>query len=113
MLDRLRVAFNVTPAGLFDPDAALAQIGLARRDSDTGNFLDSRPSHTLSSESPVSADEGGSALLHHPNRELLAALLAYWDELSPEARLELVGHGLRLRSASAAAAATPVGFRRA
>ncbi len=47
----------------------------------------------------------------HPDSELLAALLAYWNEITPEARLELVGHGMRLRKATATASA-PVGFRK-
>lgn len=34
----------------------------------------------------------------HQDPELLSALLAYWDAISPESRLELVGYGRRLRS---------------
>lgn len=114
--DALSQFFGVEPYVLLRPSEALGQS------TDRGRIPDTKPERrrsvvdnpgdiVVTSSSPVSA-EGGSALLHHPNRELLAALLAYWDELSPEARLELVGHGLRLRSSSTSAAST-VGFKRA
>lgn len=112
-IEKIRAAFGLRPADLFDEDAALAQIGL-RRNTDAnpgaGQKLDSGPHTVLQSASPNSA-EGGSALLRQPDSELLAALLVYWNEMSPEARLELVGHGHRLRKAAAAAALT-VGFKR-
>jgi transcriptional regulator with XRE-family HTH domain len=113
VLEQLRVAFQVTPARLFDPDAALAQIGLQRRDSDTTsvrrhNSLAPTPGDPVSSASPSSTGEGGPAV-RHEDSELLEALHAYWDQLTPEARLELVGHGMRLRKASAGTQPT---FRR-
>ncbi len=111
VLERLREALGVTPAELFDPDAALSRIGLARRPADMvgGQTLDSAHTAQVGSASPGSS-EGGSSLLKHPDSELLAALLAYWDDCSPEARLELVGHGMRLRKAAPPAAT--VGFMR-
>jgi transcriptional regulator with XRE-family HTH domain len=110
VLERIRQAFRVKPSELFDPDAALAQIGLQRRDSVRHTDVAHTPGDPVDSPSPNSV-EGGSALLRHPDRELLAALLAYWDDMTPEARLELVGHGHRLRKLAAATALT-VGFKR-
>lgn len=123
-LEKLRVAFGVNAWELFTPPEAFIDLGIAlnrtrevaeRRESDTKperrrSSVDNTLDVVVTSSSPISA-EGGSALLRHPDSELLAALLAYWDDMSPEARLELVGHGHRLRSASTAA--TPVGFKRA
>jgi hypothetical protein len=104
--DALAAFFSVQPYVLLKPDEVLAG-----RNSDARHTaVAHQPDSAVGSPSPASV-EGGSALLRHPDSELLAALLAYWDDMSPEARLELVGHGHRLRSASTAA--TPVGFKRA
>lgn len=108
MLERIRQVLGVTPAELFDPDSALAQLGLARRP--TSNGL--RPKgHVLEHDgnvqfaSPASATDGGVDM--HQDPELLSALLAYWDALALEGRLELVGHGRRLRSAGSADGRSP------
>jgi transcriptional regulator with XRE-family HTH domain len=110
VLERLRQVFRVTPADLFDPDKALAQIGLTRTGGENGQLADTRnpakrtlldapTGDPLRSESP-SLLEGGSALANHPDPELLAALHVYWDGMSPDQRFELVGLGRRMRSAS-------------
>jgi transcriptional regulator with XRE-family HTH domain len=116
VLERIRQAFKVKPAELFDPDAALAQIGLARRDIDTAE----RPRHTpvassrgdhLGLPSPNALETGGPTVENDP--ELWAALGRYWDGLSTEQRLELVGKGNQLRKAAQAEQdSPPVGFRR-
>ncbi len=108
-VEAIRDALDVTPAELFDPDAALAKLGLTRRVDDTEEqrrrtTVALAATDPVVSESPTKSSEGGSALAH-PDSELLAALIAFWDQMSPEARLELVGHGHRLRSTSAASVA--------
>jgi transcriptional regulator with XRE-family HTH domain len=115
VLEQLRQAFDVTPAELFDPDAALAQLGL-RRDTDTNI---ERRRHT--SVAPVQADhlslpplspETGGPEVQHKDPELLAALERYWNDLDTEQRIELVGHGNRLRKSTASAApSSTAGFR--
>lgn len=112
VLEQVRQAFQVTPAELFDPDAALARLGLQRQQSDTRelnrhSFVAYGEGNPVGSPSPTIL-EGGPAV-RHEDSELLEALHAYWDQLTPEARLELVGHGMRLRKATAEAQPT---FRR-
>ncbi len=108
--DALADYFSVEPYVLLRPDVALSGRD-DRRPADTGGAqtLDSAHTAQLRAASP-SSSEGGSSLVKHPDSELLAALLAYWDDISPEARLELVGHGMRLRKAAPPAAT--VGFMR-
>lgn len=107
VLERLRVAFNVSASRLFDPDAALAEIGLLRRNPDSssgqpGQSMDRNRTPDPYSASPSSTDDEGGPAVRHEDSELLEALHAYWDQLTPEARLELVGHGMRLRKTTGA-----------
>jgi transcriptional regulator with XRE-family HTH domain len=107
VLERVRAAFGVSPAGLFDADAALAHLGLKRQDSDANrgrnDTLVSNADTPVGSAFPSSLVEGGLVVFQsHPDSELLSALLSYWDALTPERRLELVGHGMRLRAQSKA-----------
>lgn len=114
MLEYVRAAFGVTPAALFDPDAALGQLGLQRLEADTSaperhTFVATGTTDQLALRPPT--ESGGQAV--HNDPELLAALVRYWDGLSTEQRLELVGHSNRLRMAGTSDA-TPAtaGFRR-
>jgi transcriptional regulator with XRE-family HTH domain len=114
-IEKIRAAFGLRPADLFDEDAALAQLGLQRRDSDDGE----RSRHTLATNitdqvslPPPTSKTGGPAVENDP--ELWAMLSRYWDGLSTEQRLELVGFGNRLRKTAAATDVVPptAGFRR-
>lgn len=111
-VESIREALDVSPVMLFDADAALGLLGLARRETDTNmsrrrSVVGPPDDAGVNSASPTVLFEGGSALAH-PDQELLTALIAFWDQMTPEGRLELVGHGHRLRKA---AAAPTVGFR--
>ncbi len=108
-LEKIRVAFGLSPAELFDEPRALAALGLSRI-SDTSTTYGHTLGNTLGSPSPTVQAEGVSTLAH-PDPELFAALSAYWADMTPEARLELVGHGHRLRKGPSLGVA-PVGFAR-
>jgi hypothetical protein len=100
VMEQLRVAFDIPASGLFDPDAALRNIGLARvRTTDTsGTEAHTYAGHQVDDPLPYGFSPDSEVDVHHyPDAELLAPLLKYWIEMTPEARLEIVGHGRRLR----------------
>jgi hypothetical protein len=111
--DGLAAFFGVPHYYLLKPDAVLHQ----RQDSDANSgrkdTLVSKPDTPVGSAFPSPAEGGLDVFRSHPDSELLSALLSYWDALTPERRLELVGHGMRLRSQSKAEGVTPIaGFGR-
>lgn len=108
VLEKLRAYFDVEPSALFTPVWAGidGRVPYDSRSADTSapkrhTFVASNQPDQVLSTSPEIA-EGGSELERHPDSELLSALLAYWDGMSAEARLELISHGRRLRRATAA-----------
>lgn len=97
VLEKLRAAFGVPPSALFDPDSALASLGLARRETDTktgrsAHVVDSRGFPEVASGFPL---EGGAAVVHDP--ELFQSLVAFWEGLDTSGRLELLKAGHRLK----------------
>ncbi len=108
MLERMRLAFGVTACDLFDPDRALQAIGLVRTEARQyqgipAHGVDEPRTPVVMSSPHAQAPGKGADMLGHKDPELLAALLAFWDGISPEGRLELVGLGHRLRTAATAA----------
>ena len=100
VLDKIVTVLRVTPRDLFDPDAALSRIGLSRRDSDSRasqahNPLAEVDTSALPSGLPLS--EFGGDLMTHNDPELLAALVAFWDAMTPDGRLEVVAHARRVK----------------
>jgi len=73
-----------------------------RRESDTdlhrSGALSGNPDDIgVSSASPII--EGGAAAMHH-DPEYFSALVQFWNAMTPEGRLELLGHARRLRAAA-------------
>lgn len=100
VLERIRRALEVAPRDLFDPDAALAKLGLRREpDSRVGVYAQSPTSESDPSALPSGLPlvESGGSLMEHRDPELLTALVAFWDAMTPEARLETVAHARRLK----------------
>lgn len=115
-LEQLRKALRVEPRELFDPDAALAKIGLSRL-SDSGHSevahdLDDATGVHLGSGLPP-ALQGGPLVVHAPpDADLLALVIGNWHDMTPEARTELFLHSRRLKGpGSSPPASTAVGFK--
>lgn len=101
MLEKIRRALEVAPRDLFDPDAALAKMGLARREPDTAvGAYAQRPMEGIDTSALPSAlplVESGGFPMQHPDPELLSALVAFWDAMTPDQRLECVATARRLK----------------
>lgn len=102
-VERLRHAFNVPAYLLFKPDLTESEgatIPVVR-------FLPpKRVPGSMVGSSPTLRD-GGAHVLAHADPELLVALIAFWDALSPDGRLDLLGYGHRLRQAESVPDAQP------
>jgi transcriptional regulator with XRE-family HTH domain len=111
-IEKIRAAFGLSPADLFDEERALSALGLSRIPDTLSQkrtvSTSAESASLLQSPASLTPVEGGPAVEHDP--ELWAMLGRYWDGLSTEQRLELVGHGNRLRKAGEAGPTT-AGFR--
>jgi transcriptional regulator with XRE-family HTH domain len=115
VLERIRQALGVTPAELFDPDRALAKLGLARTgdgaDTWTGDqaakahTLVTEASHGIGSGSPSAHEGGVPAMYERADPELYQAMTALWDRLDLKAHVRLVELGQELRNAAGATTA--------
>jgi transcriptional regulator with XRE-family HTH domain len=112
VLEMLRSAFGVTPAELFDPDRALAQIGLARAEvtpssnrhvNDTLAHTPGDPAHSDSSLALKESDL--------PNGPLFRKLRGYWEAMEPAQHAQLVRLAWEL-SSPAGEDRQAVGFKR-
>lgn len=108
--DALSSFFGVPAYVLLRPEEAVIRQPLvgADRDSDRGDTLIAHGTLPSNRDVVTSALPLGRSAMHH-DPELLAAFLTYWDAVSSEQRLELVGYGHRLRTE--AHSSTPVKTR--
>lgn len=98
VLDKFCEALQVAPWELFNPDAAMARLGLTRTPS---AVLDERAigqTDTLGLPSGLPlVESGGGFPMSHPDPELLSALVAFWDAMTPDGRMEMVAQARRLK----------------
>jgi transcriptional regulator with XRE-family HTH domain len=101
LLEQLRGALDVEPAALFDPDRALAQIGLARRLQKDPYVADSEScaegTDEVSDGRPRETTQKGLNLEGFPDADLLHRLLGYWSAMpGSDARRELLHDAYKL-----------------